>query len=112
MAEEWGRFLVDRVRGSPFGDSGHGFRECDVKAYLCPSHGDIEQSCGISDFLRSLLVKERIDTVGCLEDDNVIKLEAFCLVDCRDEHHPATYSPAIQIIKLYQKKSLYHKSRF
>lgn len=42
VAEEWGRFLVDRVRVSPFGDSRHGFRECDVKAYLCPGHGDIE----------------------------------------------------------------------
>ena len=86
VAEEWGRFLVDRVRISPFGDSGHGFRVCNVQAYLCPGHGNIEQPCGFSDFFRSLLVKERIDTIGSFENDHVLKLQAFCLVDCRDEH--------------------------
>ena len=29
VAEEWGGFLVYRVRVSPFGDSGHGFCVCD-----------------------------------------------------------------------------------
>jgi len=86
VAEEWGGFLVDGVGVSPFGDSGHGFCVCDVKAYLCPGHGHIEQPCGFSDFLRSLLVKERIDTVGSFEDDHILKLEAFCLVDRGDEH--------------------------
>ena len=86
MAEEWGRFLIDRVRVSPFGDSGHGFCICDVQAFLRPGHGHIEQSCGFPDFLRSLLVKERIDTISRLEDDHVLELKAFCLVDCRDEH--------------------------
>ena len=86
MAEEWGGFLVDRVRISPFGDSGNGFCVCDVQAFLCPGHGHIEKSCRFSDFFRSLLVKERIDTIRCLEDDHVLKLQTFCLVDCRDEH--------------------------
>ena len=86
VTEEWGRFLVDRVRVSPFGDSGHGFCVCDVQAFLCLGHGDIEKSCGFSDFFRSHFVKEWIDTIGCLEDDHVLKLQAFCLVDCRDEH--------------------------
>ena len=82
VAEEWGRFLIDRVGVSPFGDSGHGFCVCDVQAFLCPGHSDIEQPCGFSDFFRSLFVKEWIDTIGCLEDDHVLKLQAFCLVDC------------------------------
>ncbi len=85
IAEEWGG-LVDRVRISPFGDSGHGFCVCDVQAFLCPGHGDIEQPCGFSDFLRSLLVKERIDTIRCLEDDHVLKLQTFCLVYRGNEH--------------------------
>lgn len=29
VAEEWGRYLIDRVGVSPFGDSGHGFCVCD-----------------------------------------------------------------------------------
>ena len=45
VAEEWGGFLVDRVRVSPFGDSGHGCCVCDVQAFLCSGHGHIEQSC-------------------------------------------------------------------
>ena len=84
VAEEWGGFLVDRVGVSPFGYAGHGFCVCDVQAFLCPGHGDIEQPCGFPDFLRSLLIKERIDTIGCLEDDHIFKLQTFCLVDCRD----------------------------
>ena len=86
VAEKWGWFLVDRVRVSPFGDTGHGFCVCDVQAFLCSGHGYIEQPCGFSDFHRSLLVKERIDTVGSFEDDHILKLEAFCLVDRGDEH--------------------------
>lgn len=46
VAEEWGRFFVDRVTITPFGDAGDGFHICDVKAFLCPDHGYIEQSCG------------------------------------------------------------------
>ena len=84
--EEWGMFFVDRVRVPLFGYLGHGFCVCDVQAFLCSSHSDIEQFCGFPDFLRSLLVKEWIDTIGCLEDDHVLKHQTFCLVDCRDEH--------------------------
>lgn len=84
--EEWGMFFVDRVRVSLFGYLGHGFCVCDVQAFLCFSHSDIEQFCGFPDFLRSLLVKERIDIIGCFEDDHVLKLNAFCLVDRGDKH--------------------------
>lgn len=74
------RFLVDRVRVSPPGYTGHGFCVCDIQTFLCPGHDDIKQPCRFSDFLRSLLVKERIDTIGYLEDDHVLKLKPFCLV--------------------------------
>ena len=86
VTKKRGGFLVDRVRVSPSGYAGHGFCVCDVQAFLRPGHGHIKQSCGFFDFLRSLLVKERIDTVRCLEDDHILKLKAFCLVDCRDKH--------------------------
>ena len=76
MAEEWGGFLVDRVRVSPFGDSGHGLCVCDVQAFLCPGHGDIEKSCGFSDFLRSLLRRDYIVTE---EAEDVLHLRVVCL---------------------------------
>lgn len=85
VAEKWGWFLVDRVR-APILIFRTRFCVCDVQAFLCPGHGYIEQSCGFSDFFRGLLVKEWIDTIGCREDDHTLKLQAFCLVDCRDEH--------------------------
>ena len=74
ILKEWGGFLVNRVRDSPSGYSGHGFCVCDVQTFPYPGHGDIEQPCRFSDFLWSLLVKEQIDTIGCLEDDHVLKL--------------------------------------
>ena len=86
VAKKRGGFLVDRIGISPSGYAGHGFCVCDVQAFLFPGHGHIKQSCGFSDFFRSLLVKERIDTIGCLKDDHVLKLQAFCLVNCRDKH--------------------------
>ena len=81
MTEEWGMFFVDRVRVPLFGYSGHGFCVCDVQAFLCSDHSDIEQFCGFPDFLRSLLVKERIDIIGCFKDDYVLKLNALWTVE-------------------------------
>ncbi len=48
-------FFVDRVRVPLFGYLGHGFCVCDVQAFLCSGHSDIEQFCGFTDSLRSLL---------------------------------------------------------
>ena len=55
VTEEWGMFFVDRVRVPLFGYLGHGFCVCDVQAFLCSGHSDIEQFCGFTDSLRSLL---------------------------------------------------------
>ncbi len=74
VTDEWSGFLVDRVRGSTFGYSGHGFCICDVQTFLRLGRGYIEQSCGFSNFLRSLLVKERIDTISSFKGDHVLKL--------------------------------------
>ena len=57
-----------------------------MQAFLLPVHGDIEQPCGFSDFFRSLLINERIDTISCFENDHILKLQAFYLMDCEDEH--------------------------
>lgn len=55
------------------------------------SQSDIEQPCGFSDFFQSLLVKERMSSICCLENGHVLKLHTLYLMTMQTNAYSVVY---------------------
>lgn len=56
------------------------------------SQSDIEQTCVFYDFLWSLLVKERMNSICCLEDGHFFKLQTLYFVTMQTNAYSVIYN--------------------
>ena len=56
-----------------------------MEGFVWCGDGEIEKGWGLCDLLGSVVVKEGIERMGRLEDDEIVKVEGFWVVECREE---------------------------